>query len=42
MNFNFLPGGREGESEKLKMGGSMMQGQVFLKVGGGRAGTIPI
>ena len=38
VNFKYLP--RRGESEKIeKGGGSMVQGQVFLK---GRAGIFPI
>ena len=36
--FDYLP--RRGRSEKKKGGGSMVQGQVFLK-GGGATGTFP-
>ena len=36
VNFNYLPQRGWGDSEKLKRGGeSMVQGQVFLKGGGG-------
>ena len=46
VNFDYLP--RRGKSEKFKKGGgSMVQGQVFLKIGGGGGGggggdTFPI
>ena len=41
VDFNYLP--QRGESEKLKRGGgSMVQGQIFLKGGGWGAGTFPV
>ena len=40
VDFNYLP--QRGESEKLKRGGgSMVQGQVFLKGGRGGGGAGP-
>ena len=40
VNFKYLPRS-EGESEKLKRGGSMVQGQIFLKRGrGGELGAL--
>ena len=40
VNFDYLPW-RGGESELKEVGGSMVQGQVLLKRGGG-ADTFPI